>query len=390
MPKPTAFPPWRSLLQASLKQGFDHGPKAAYAQLATVGTDGYPRNRTIVFRGFLGEHGPHPQLTDFLAEQVITDANEKQQQLEAIQGLGQGSSELLVSSTHLKSEKMRELQRDAHCEVCWYFDTTHEQYRLQGQMFTITSPIYYGHDVQAQQQQQAVLRYLAPYRYRSDMPDRSSADTGADARLLMDWEVMRVNHFFHLKPELRSGFSYDYTGQPWQVIAQSECPVARSQLQLTRLCINPEEVGKNASTPPEPPVPAASLNDSNSCTCANTSTSTLDTPPVANFRFTSNPALLGQVQHALENFVLLVFKVDTVDHVQLSTYPATRTFYMRPHHIPQAWQPPPMVQRTPPLGQAPPDADAEQQQEQLGNAATTMAQPPEDSNSAWVTLSAVP
>ncbi|KAJ1978848.1 hypothetical protein H4R34_003052 [Dimargaris verticillata] len=357
MPTTTTFPPWRSLLQASLKQGFDHGPNAvfgvfyngtidtnacpielAYAQLATIGTDGFPRNRTIVVRGFLGEHEPHPQLTNFLAGQVITDASEKQQQLEAIQRLGQGSSELLVSSTHLKSNKMRELQRDSHCEVCWYFDSTHEQYRLRGQMFTITSPTYYGHDMQAQQQQQATLRYLEAYRYRSNAPDPSHIVASNDTRQLMDWEVMRVNQFFHLKPELRSGFSYDYTGQPWQVIAQSEYPVARSQLQLTRLCVNPEETVKGSLSQPEPAIPISTSSDGNSCTArANATTGSVDLP-ASKSCFMSNPALLGQVQHALENFVLLVFKVDTVDHVQLNTRPATRTFYMQPHQIPKAWQ----------------------------------------------------
>lgn len=55
--------PWRELLQRALKKnsGCRH---SRYVQLATVRPDGRPANRTVVYRGFLGESDVLTFVTD--------------------------------------------------------------------------------------------------------------------------------------------------------------------------------------------------------------------------------------------------------------------------------------------------------------------------------------
>jgi PPOX class probable FMN-dependent enzyme len=71
-------------------------PNSRFAQMATVRADGRPANRTVVFRGFLGNS---PRLT------FVTDA---------------------------RSAKVAELERDSRAELCWYFPVTHTQFRISG------------------------------------------------------------------------------------------------------------------------------------------------------------------------------------------------------------------------------------------------------------------
>lgn len=55
--------PWRALvLKAAKKNG--SVPSAKYVQLATVKPSGRPSNRTIVFRGFLGDGDELTFVTD--------------------------------------------------------------------------------------------------------------------------------------------------------------------------------------------------------------------------------------------------------------------------------------------------------------------------------------
>lgn len=46
--------PWRTLLQQSLEAN-KAVPFSRYCQLATVKPDGSPANRTVVYRGFIGD-----------------------------------------------------------------------------------------------------------------------------------------------------------------------------------------------------------------------------------------------------------------------------------------------------------------------------------------------
>lgn len=95
--------PWRSLLTAALHRNRSDA-HARYFQLATVTPEGYPANRTVVFRGFLNDQ--HNIL------KIITD---------------------------LRSQKVQDLQYQSNAEVCWYFTKTREQFRIQGKLQLVTN-----------------------------------------------------------------------------------------------------------------------------------------------------------------------------------------------------------------------------------------------------------
>lgn len=92
--------PWRSILARALHRNRSL-PYARYLQLATVRSDGKPANRTLVFRGFLDDTNQLKFVSD--------DRSEKPQQIE-------------------------------YCpwaEVCWYFPSTREQFRITGKLTLI-------------------------------------------------------------------------------------------------------------------------------------------------------------------------------------------------------------------------------------------------------------
>ena len=89
--------PWRSYLARALQKNRSQ-PHCRYFQLATVQVGGYPANRTVVFRGFLG-----------------------------------GSNKLKII-TDARSEKITQIHHQARGEICWYFTVTREQFRLAGEL----------------------------------------------------------------------------------------------------------------------------------------------------------------------------------------------------------------------------------------------------------------
>ena len=89
--------PWRSPLARAIHKN-QSLTYARYLQLATVTPEGQPTNRTIVFRGFLSQ-------TNQL--KFITDS---------------------------RSQKVEEIEKNAWGEICWYFPTTREQFRLKGKL----------------------------------------------------------------------------------------------------------------------------------------------------------------------------------------------------------------------------------------------------------------
>lgn len=88
---------WREPLDRALERHRSQ-PHSRYFQLATVRSDGHPANRTVVFRGFLGE-------TNQL--KMVTDG---------------------------RSEKAGQIHSQPWGEICWYFSETREQFRIAGQM----------------------------------------------------------------------------------------------------------------------------------------------------------------------------------------------------------------------------------------------------------------
>ena len=94
--------PWRSPLARALHRNRSK-PYSRYLQLATVTPEGYPANRTVVFRGF------------------------------------KKASNSLKFITDLRSEKITQIQHQSRSEACWYFTQTREQFRLRGTLSLVTS-----------------------------------------------------------------------------------------------------------------------------------------------------------------------------------------------------------------------------------------------------------
>ncbi|MFN7515596.1 MAG: Npun_F5749 family FMN-dependent PPOX-type flavoprotein [Dolichospermum sp.] len=93
--------PWRSLITRALH----HNRSLAYSrylQLATIKENGFPANRTVVFRGFL------------------EDTNE------------------LKFITDIRSAKAEQISKQPVAEVCWYFPKTREQFRITGELTLIS------------------------------------------------------------------------------------------------------------------------------------------------------------------------------------------------------------------------------------------------------------
>ena len=86
---------WRASLVLALYRN-RHVAQARYLQLATIRAGGRPANRTVVFRGFLGE-------TEWIS--IVTDT---------------------------RSARPGSWRPTPWAEACWYFPMTREQFRLGG------------------------------------------------------------------------------------------------------------------------------------------------------------------------------------------------------------------------------------------------------------------
>ena len=94
--------PWRSPLSSAIHRNRSK-PHSRYFQLATVTSEGYPANRTVVFRGFLDD--------ELNRLKIITDS---------------------------RSAKIQDIEHQATAEACWYFTKTREQFRITGELQLIT------------------------------------------------------------------------------------------------------------------------------------------------------------------------------------------------------------------------------------------------------------
>ena len=88
-------PIWKQVLERSLYKTRKK-PESRYMQIATLGLDGSPKCRTVVFRGYSSSH--HLRF--------ITDK---------------------------RSEKWNELSANPNVSIVWYFAETREQYRFVGE-----------------------------------------------------------------------------------------------------------------------------------------------------------------------------------------------------------------------------------------------------------------
>lgn len=91
--------PWRGEIERSLS---GDSATSRFMQLATVTANGWPANRTVVFRGFLP------------------------------------GSDALTFVTDARSQKVAHAAADPHCEVCWYFSETRVQFRIAGRLQVIS------------------------------------------------------------------------------------------------------------------------------------------------------------------------------------------------------------------------------------------------------------
>ncbi|XP_076950313.1 pyridoxine/pyridoxamine 5'-phosphate oxidase 2-like isoform X1 [Bidens hawaiensis] len=87
--------PWKQLLLNAL-QSNSHLRHSSYFQLATIGPNGMPANRTVVFRGF------------------------------------QDSSNKIQINTDTRTHKIEDLNHWPFAEICWYFTDSWEQFRING------------------------------------------------------------------------------------------------------------------------------------------------------------------------------------------------------------------------------------------------------------------
>jgi hypothetical protein len=99
-------PLWQQLLTKSLHVNSSQ-VQSNYYQVASVCSNGDPKNRTMVFRGFLS------------------------------------GTQSLLSVTDSRSEKIEEWQGDnkSRFEICWYFSESREQFRLAGEVALISNSL---------------------------------------------------------------------------------------------------------------------------------------------------------------------------------------------------------------------------------------------------------
>jgi PPOX class probable FMN-dependent enzyme len=100
------FPSWRQRLVRSLHVNRSQ-PQSKYFQVASISVDGLPKNRTMVFRGFIPD------------------------------------SLNLISVTDIRSEKVSDWLSTTpkKFEICWYFAGSREQYRIAGHVSLVSNDI---------------------------------------------------------------------------------------------------------------------------------------------------------------------------------------------------------------------------------------------------------
>jgi pyridoxamine 5'-phosphate oxidase len=189
-----SLPPWRSPIARALHRNRSL-PYARYVQLATVNRDLRPHNRTMVFRGWLE---PVSQL------QFVTD---------------------------VRSSKAIDLLAGASpwAEVCWYFPTTREQFRLSGTLRLVTAACTDTSDCKARQQAWQQMSDAGRIQFDWGMPgvDRSTDPQAFDPPqpdpqqpsanfCLLLLEATKVVHL-ELRGDPQNCYSYELVNGEWQM-----------------------------------------------------------------------------------------------------------------------------------------------------------------------------
>ncbi len=167
------LPPWRPLLRGA-RQREGRSPLARWLQLATLGSDGAPRVRTLVFRGWGG-----PALLDLLTDR--------------------------------RSSKASELQQEPRVELCWLLPKARSQFRLRGHRLALPPEL----DLEARQQHWQQLTPGARALWGWPEPgaplDREAAfpsELADDTALPSSFELVRI--------EVQAVELLELTGHPHQ------------------------------------------------------------------------------------------------------------------------------------------------------------------------------
>jgi pyridoxamine 5'-phosphate oxidase len=188
-----SLPPWRSPIARALHRNRSL-PYARYVQLATVDGDLRPHNRTLVFRGW---REPTSQM------QFVTD---------------------------IRSSKALNLLAGASpwAEVCWYFPTTREQFRLSGTLELVTAECADTSNYKARQQAWQQMSDAGRIQFDWGTPgaDRSAPETfnppqpdpqqpSANFCLLLLAAIAVVH--LELRGDPQNCYSYELVNSEWQM-----------------------------------------------------------------------------------------------------------------------------------------------------------------------------
>jgi PPOX class probable FMN-dependent enzyme len=181
--------PWRPALDLALRHN-EQAPNGRFAQLATIGLDGRPAVRTIVFRGCVGE------------------------------------ARDLAFTTDARSAKCSEIARAPEVELCWYFAETREQFRLSGLIRTVDASTVDARPVAARREiwsalsneTRASFAWPAPGEPIDPglpfAPTEPNAELPLDAFALMVFSVRAVDHLRLVgPPQRRWKYAVDENGR---------------------------------------------------------------------------------------------------------------------------------------------------------------------------------
>ena len=113
----SSLPPWRSPIARALHRNRSL-PNARYVQLATVDAHNRPKNRTVVFRGWLEPESQLKFVVDIRSQKALS---------------------LLDGESNF-------------AEICWYFPKTREQFRVSGELLLVTAECSIDHLCKARQE----------------------------------------------------------------------------------------------------------------------------------------------------------------------------------------------------------------------------------------------
>lgn len=158
--------PWKSILEQSINESIKKDKSTVYYQLATVNND-RPAVRTVVHRGFVSERRPSEEQS-WSDNPLDTKSN------------------LLITTTDVRSPKSIQLQQNQHFEICWWIAPANQQFRLSGKSYIVD---------------------------KDSKPDTLShlSITGTDS---FNWQQERRRHFIKIDPALRGSFQRPAPGTP--------------------------------------------------------------------------------------------------------------------------------------------------------------------------------